>query len=119
MSKVQELLQQLLQEDIAPQEICIAARKHSGLEDLQTLHEEVQYSTFHNLKGMEFKAMILTGLQQEDIPFIPRDFSDYSPEEQALHLRQEASVLYVAMSRAVRVLLLTGSGQRLEWWGEE
>ncbi len=118
------------QQYIATENICIAARTKAGVRVLQKiLHDKYDYkllssettignkngirlSTFHNLKGMEFKVVILTDLSEDTFPFMPQELKNADEYEQAKHLKSEKALLYVAMSRAVQFLYLTGNGKK-------
>jgi DNA helicase IV len=110
-------------------EICIAARTHQNLDSIKNhlFHSNISYtylsgepdqkidnnliiSTFHNTKGLEFKAMILMGVDKENTPYKPSHFMVLDEAQQKLHIKAEASLLYVAMSRAIGNLLITGTG---------
>jgi hypothetical protein len=107
-------------------DICIACRLKTALQEVKkALHNAripyfdlttntgdqkgVQLTTFHNCKGLEFRALILAGITQKNFPFHPRDFEKWDVVQQRAHDRQERSLLYVAMTRAIQHLLLTGT----------
>jgi superfamily I DNA/RNA helicase/mRNA-degrading endonuclease RelE of RelBE toxin-antitoxin system len=118
------------QQYIALENICIAARTNAGVSRLKKiLYGKYDYnslsnntaignknglrlSTFHNLKGMEFKVVILTDLSEDTFPFIPNDLKNEDEYEMAKRIKSEKALLYVAMSRAVHFLYLTGKGQQ-------
>ncbi|MFK7948940.1 MAG: UvrD-helicase domain-containing protein [Saprospiraceae bacterium] len=118
------------QQYIALENICIAARTNAGVSRLKKiLYDKYEYnslsnntrigskngirlSTFHNLKGMEFKVVILTDLSDTTFPFIPNKLKSADEYAQAKHLKSEKALLYVAMSRAVEFLYLCGYGER-------
>ena len=114
------------QENLRFLDICIACRLKAALQEVKkALHHAripyfdlttntgdqhgVQLSTFHNCKGLEFRALILAGITQKNFPFHPRDFEKWDVVQQRAHDRQERSLLYVAMTRAIQHLLLTGT----------
>ncbi|WP_237068245.1 ATP-dependent helicase [Microbulbifer guangxiensis] len=79
------------------------------LQELQRQHREgeqgaadaVQITTMHQAKGLEWDRVILPSLNQHNMPYQPqRDFS--TPAS----LESERRLLYVAMTRARRELLL-------------
>ncbi len=113
-------------------EICIAARTRNGIRDLLSrLHQEkipyydittdmskgnsadgLRLSTFHNLKGLEFKVIILMDVNARTCPFYPSAYVSWSPAAQEEYGRQERALIYVAMTRAIHVLLISGVGER-------
>ena len=116
-------------EGIPLKDICIAAKTRALFKDAQDLlHREgvrycevkngerqgetdgVSFCTFHSLKGLEYRVVILVGINEKNIPSqtpqaVPdsEDDSD-SPEE-------VRSLLYVAMTRARQMVFLTGYGE--------
>jgi superfamily I DNA/RNA helicase len=107
-------------------DICVACRLKNAIQDIKkTLHHHripyfdlttntgdkngVHLTTFHNCKGLEFRAMILAGINQHNFPFRPKDYEKWDVVQQREHDRQERSLLYVAMTRAIQHLLLTGT----------
>lgn len=114
---------------IAPENICIAARTNKRVDNLisllyehnidvwkisedRTKKQGIRVSTFHNLKGMEFKVVILTDLSEETFPFLPYAVKTGDDYTKARHIKSEKALLYVAMSRAVQFLYLTGVGEK-------
>jgi mRNA-degrading endonuclease RelE of RelBE toxin-antitoxin system len=114
------------QQYIPLENICIAARTNAGVRRLKKILDGkydynslsdntiignkngLRLSTFHNLKGMEFKVVILTDLSEATFPYQLKNADEY---EMAKHLKSEKALLYVAMSRAVHFLYLTGNGK--------
>lgn len=70
--------------------------------------EGVRIATMHRVKGLEFKAVFIAGLQQENFPSpAPQD----DPLQQKAHLAQEKALFYVAASRAGNLLFISANGQ--------
>ncbi len=108
-------------------DIAICARTKSGLKDFRNhLHvSEIPYTdqthsskesnkirllTFHSVKGLEFKHVFLVDVNNRTCPKIPFDFDIYSNEEKGEYLKNEKSLLYVAVSRAIENVSITGIG---------
>lgn len=72
----------------------------------------VVLSTMHNLKGHEYKIVFLTGLSASTYPGLPSGAIHWTEEETAAYHKQRAALLYVACSRAVWRLHLSGVGER-------
>lgn len=70
---------------------------------------KVQVLTMHRAKGLEFVGVAIV-LQAGKWPALPRNFGRLSQLERDAILVQAKSLLYVAMTRAISRLLLTGSG---------
>lgn len=69
--------------------------------------ENVKLLTMHSIKGLEFKVVILAGLNEGVIPYL--SYSD--PEEQGIQESMERKLLYVGMTRATEQLYLTSSSK--------
>jgi DNA helicase IV len=112
-------------------EICIAARTHQNLDSIknhlyqsnitytylsgepdQKIDNNLIISTFHNTKGLEFKFMILIGVDKENTPYKPPYFMGLDEIHQKTYIKSETSLLYVAISRAIGNLLITGTGMK-------
>ena len=74
----------------------------------------VNLSTFHNMKGLEFKVVILSGVSKATFPMIPANFEDLDAVEKKNHLMNQKALLYVAITRAMQKVLITGTGEKAE-----
>jgi superfamily I DNA/RNA helicase len=120
---------------VPAQEICIATRRRSDAKVFRkALHRAgipyydltegrvptgdveggVRLSTFHNLKGLEFKVVFLGNLSKSTFPFHPADFQNWTEGEREMHHERERSLLYVAITRAIVEAHLSGVGERFE-----
>ncbi len=111
-------------------EICIATRTKNGLKDIKSylhqqklpyydlsqrqgnINEGIRLSTFHSLKGLEFKAVFLADVQERTVPNRPAAFRDWDSATQKAFDQRERALVYVAMSRAVQVLFVSGVGEK-------
>lgn len=111
--------------------IAIAARKKGSLKEfrnkmhvsnipytdkdlLNSNNEGVRLASFHNMKGLEFKHVFLVDVNNSTLPLITRDFNSKSEIDQQLHLRGEKSLFYVACSRAMYTVSISGIGEGSE-----
>lgn len=119
---------QLIESGYKPQEIAICARTKDGLKDFRNnLHYlEIPYTdrttsktsavnsvnilTLHKIKGLEFKHVFLVDVNNRTLPKLPFDFNEYSKSEQDEYLKREKSLLYVAISRAIERVHISGTG---------
>lgn len=85
-----------------------------NIKDLKETEGRVVLSTLHGLKGLEFKHLIIFNLSNETFPFIPMGFNKMPQEAQQEYLKSEYALLYVAFSRAISQLIVTGTGKKLE-----
>lgn len=115
--------------------ICIATRTRNELREIKKLLHEGKYpyydlgqtteasgningiklSTFHNIKGLEFKTVILYGVNSSTMPLkLPK--LKYTTEfDYRLHEKSEKALLYVAMTRAIKELYIIGYGTKCEY----
>ncbi|MCB9304801.1 MAG: DEAD/DEAH box helicase [Lewinellaceae bacterium] len=113
-------------------DICVAARTRNAVKDiLSRLHQEkipyydittdsgtgnkqdgVRLSTFHNMKGLEFKSVFLMDVNQRTLPFLPHGYEQWNPSVQKEHDQRELALIYVAMTRAVHTLDISGVGEK-------
>ena len=131
--QVIDWLKECNESDIQSSEICVAVPTKNLLKDLQTqLHSNgidyklikgeqrqgsndgVSLCTFHSLKGLEYRVVILMGVNERNLPSkVP---ANTHPElktafAQKEYLSSKRSLLYVAITRARQLVLMVGSGE--------
>jgi superfamily I DNA/RNA helicase len=74
----------------------------------------VTLSTFHGLKGLEFKAVMLCDVNNRTVPLMVQKMDTMEQQEKEEYLNSEKSLLYVAMTRAISVLKIVGTGMKSE-----
>ncbi|MDA8695407.1 AAA family ATPase [Flavobacteriales bacterium] len=126
-------IESLLAEGVALQSICVAARSRDPLKEVtRQLHatgwpyckiegskrtgdaKGIHIVTFHSIKGLEFKHVFLVDVNSRTAPLIPsalRQVQHTDTEYYEAHLRSERSLVYVAASRAMQKLYITGIGE--------
>lgn len=115
-------------EEVSAEEICIAAPTKDLVATLErtltaaghTVHrltskasavgDGVRIGTFHRLKGLEFPRVLLTSVNDGDMPLRPRSWHEQDADEQARRDHQQRCLLYVAATRARDLLAVSGSG---------
>lgn len=130
---ISEQIEMLLSNDnINPSDICIASRTNRLVDESKKLLNELQQkytdikatirpnesivvSTFHNLKGHEFKHLFVRGFSKDYVPFKHPGFDIYSETQKKDYLKQEKSLYYVVFSRAIQTLIITGIGVKSDW----
>ena len=78
---------------------------------------EFRLCTFHSLKGLEFKVVILMDINERNIPSIATDsypFSGMDALDKKEFLSAKRSLLYVAITRARQLVFITGFGEKCE-----
>jgi len=109
-------------------EIAIGFRTKDSLKDLKTtLHKmKIPYndittssstdpnglilSTFHSLKGLEFKAVLLCDVNNRTCPLYFTKLNQLEESQKEEYYKSERSLLYVAISRAINILHIMGTG---------
>jgi superfamily I DNA/RNA helicase len=132
LQQVQSLLR--TRSEIKPSDICIAARtKHAlavfksaffkaGIQFYEIYDraksknaDGLALSTFHGMKGLEFKHIYLVDVSSNSFPFKHTQFEYLNEVQKNEYLQSERSLLYVAATRAVLDLSITGSGRMAEF----
>lgn len=126
---VEDKINELLNDGLyLPEDICIAAKKNDDIQKFHghfhtagykirkieknnelSLPEHLSTSTFHSLKGLEFKVIFLVGLNANTF-LKPRTYS--SNEEKKETEKRDKALLYVAMTRAKMLLYISGNGSK-------
>jgi len=134
VDQVVEWLNECLENDIKLPEICIASPSMQLLKGVQSrLHRDgteyrvvkggqkqgctdgVDLCTFHSLKGLEYRVIILIGVNERNIPSRAKDgypFSGMDIVAQKEFLASKRSLLYVAITRARQLVFMTGYGEK-------
>ena len=94
------------------------ALRRRGLDSLEIKTEEdeeiekdaVHLATMHRAKGLEFVGVVLPRLNDGVWPLKPAGFDGMDRVSQRAHLAGELSLLYVAITRAMNRVLLSGVG---------
>lgn len=74
----------------------------------------VHLSTLNSLKGLEYKVVFLADVSKQTAPLEIPGYSDMTEQEKMEHLNSERSILYVAITRAISHLFITGTGMKSE-----
>jgi len=121
----------LLEGGYKAEEITISSRTKNGLKDFKSAfhlknipyteyehgskvgHQDgVNLLTFHNIKGLEFKQVFLVDINNRTCPKYFEAYDTFSDSEKSAYLKNEKSLLYVAVSRAIQRVELTGIGKK-------
>lgn len=131
VEQVIEWLKECQDSDIKLSEIYIAALSFNLWKDLQTrLHRDgtecriikgaqkqggtngVNICTIHSLKGLEFRVVILIGVNERYFPFhVAESNSEADVVAQNEFLSSKRSLLYVAITRASQLVYMVGIGK--------
>lgn len=131
--QVIEWMEECKQNNIELKDICIAAPNMGLLKDLQTrLHTDgtpykvlkgtskqgsqngVSLCTLHSLKGLEFKVVILMGINERNIPSKATDgypFNGMDALDKKEFLSSKRSLMYVSITRARQLVFMVGYGE--------
>lgn len=122
-------IESLLAQGFNYNDIVIAARFRDSINDFRNhLHqnklpyvtrfmlsnnnEGIRLTTFHGLKGLEFKHVFLVDVNDRTFPFRHHHFHNLTDEEKKLEIKSEKSLFYVACSRAIHRLVISGVGDK-------
>ncbi len=133
VEQVMEWIKECLDSGIKLSEICIAAPSMNLLKDIQSrLHHDgtdyrilkgaqkqgsangINLCTLHSLKGLEFRVVMLTGINERNMPskaVAGYPFSGMDKVGQKEYLSSKRSLLYVAITRARQLVYMVGVGE--------
>ena len=133
VQQVIDWMKECQKSDIKLSEICIAAPSMNLLKDIQSrLHHDgtdykvlkgtqkqgssdgVALCTLHSLKGLEYRVIILIGINERNLPSKATEgypFSGMDKVAQKEFLSSKRSLLYVAITRARQLVYMVGIGE--------
>ncbi|CAK8724306.1 DNA 3'-5' helicase [Candidatus Electronema halotolerans] len=85
-------------------------RRHENSVIYDERAEAVLLATLHAAKGLEFKAVFVTGCEEGLLPLTPRAALDSAAEQE--HLAEERRLFFVGLTRAAETLYLCSAGER-------
>lgn len=133
VNQVIEWIEECRQSNIELKDICVAAPSMGLMKEFQTrLHTDgtaykvlkgtskqgsqsgISLCTLHSLKGLEFKVVILMGINERNIPSKATDgypFNGMDALDKKEFLSSKRSLLYVAITRARQLVFMVGFGE--------
>lgn len=87
--------------------------KRSAAEDLSV--SGLRVATMHRVKGLEFDRMILAGMSESNMPWSVAVGRSEDDAVRAEAEKMERALLYVAITRAKREVLITAHGKVSKW----
>ena len=87
---------------------------YNNLEGKFKNSEGLVLSTLHNLKGLEFKIVIITNVNSQTYPWKPVGWNNANNAEKKTILRNQKSLYYMAITRAMMQVYITGTGQKAD-----
>lgn len=131
--QVVQWIKQCTQANILPKDICVVAPAIGWMKEFQSyLHVNgidykvlkgaakkgaengISLCTFHSIKGLEFKVLILMGVNERNIPSKESNtypFNGMDILEKKEYLSSKRSLLYVAITRARQLVFIVGYGE--------
>ncbi len=133
VTQVTEWIEACKNNGISLKDICVTAPSMGLMKELQTrLHTDgtaykvlkgtskqgasdgVSLCTFHSIKGLEFKAVVLMGVNERNVPSKATEaypFNGMDGLEKKEYLSSKRSLLYVAITRARGLAYMVGYGE--------
>ena len=71
----------------------------------------VVLSTLHNMKGLEFKAVVIADVNESTYSYIPAEIDRTDKVLMNSFEKSKRSLYYVAITRAMQRVLITGTGR--------
>ncbi len=124
-------IQELINQNVNYFDIAVISRTKDGLKEVQSMfhQEKTPYSkyenndwkgenkgikllTFHGIKGLEFQYIFIIDLNSRTCPKLSYNFYNYNLIDRTKYLNNEKSLLYVAISRAIKNVKLSGTGEK-------
>jgi superfamily I DNA/RNA helicase len=127
-----ESIKELKSEGINYSEIAIGFRTKEALKELKTALHKLKFpyndnttntvndsggivlSTFHGLKGLEFKVVFLADVNNRTCPLFYSGYNELDEDGKLQYENSEKSLVYVAITRAISKLYITGIGVKSE-----
>lgn len=126
---VHKEIEKLIEMGYSHSEIVIAARTKNSVNDfrnflhaedipyvqkdlLNTTNDGIRLSTFHGMKGLEFRHVFLVDVNERTLPFKPFGFESLPEDEQDSIIKKEKALFYVCCSRAIERLVISGVGMK-------
>ena len=85
---------------------------YNNLEGKSRHSDGIVLSTLHNLKGLEFKIVIIINVNSQTYPWKPSGWDKAGIKQKNLILRNQKSLYYMAITRAMMKVYITGHGQK-------
>lgn len=133
VSQTAEWVNECINNQINANDICIAAPSMGLMKELQSyLHTNgiaykvlkgtskqgasngISLCTLHSLKGLEFKVVVLIGINERNVPSKATDgypFTGMDALDKKEFLSSKRSLLYVAITRARQLVYMVGYGE--------
>lgn len=75
----------------------------------------IHLCTFHSLKGLEYKFVILADVNERTCPYLPFNYQNWSDMEKKEYEHSEKALLYTASTRAIFQLVISGVGEKSKY----
>lgn len=77
-------------------------------------NDGVVLSTLHKLKGLEFKIVFIADVDSESFDYVPWNIDKTDKKAMKMYEQSKRSLLYVAITRAMQRVIITGVGKKPE-----
>jgi len=77
-------------------------------------NDGIVLSTLHGLKGLEFKTLFISDVNNRTCPLIFGGFDEMDDQQKQDYINSEKALVYVAMTRAISILKISGVGVKTD-----
>ena len=120
-------INQCLEAGIRANDICVASYRNDSVDSIANYlsrnagipcrlwnrgdKDGVHAYTFHRMKGLEFRVVILADVSVGTIPYRAGNYNELDDEQKRQIDQSQRSLMYVALTRAINRVLITGCGE--------
>jgi len=120
-------INQCLEAGIRANDICVASYRNDSVDSLANYltrnasipcrlwnrgdKDGVFAYTFHRMKGLEFRVVILADVSAGTMPYHSGAYNDMDEEQKRQTDQTQRSLMYVALTRAINRVFITGCGE--------
>lgn len=120
-------INQCLEAGIRANDICVASYRNDSVDSIANYltrnagipcrlwnrgdKDGVHAYTFHRMKGLEFRVVILADVSAGTIPYRAGNYNELDDEQKRQIDQSQRSLMYVALTRAINRVFITGCGE--------
>jgi len=124
---IAQYINQCLEAGIRANDICVASYRNDSVDSLANYltrsasipcrlwnrgdKDGVHTYTFHRMKGLEFRVVILADVSAGTMPYHSGAYQEMDDEQKRQTDQTQRSLMYVALTRAINRVFITGCGE--------